>query len=164
MKICSRCHKETSDKKLYKVDEAWLCADCLYPDTEPVMIYPIGVVKNGLRRARTGFGTAGDKQGVSCIKLWESQHDFMYKLQEETHLTVVYYLHESDHVKSVFCRGLDGKKVGVFASRTPYRLNRIAVQDVRLVRVEGLALHVKGLDAINGSPVLDIKMRWRREP
>jgi tRNA (Thr-GGU) A37 N-methylase len=62
-------------------------------------------------------------------------------------------------VKSTFKRGLDGKEVGVFASRTPYRLSRIGIQDVKLVKVEGTTLYVEGLDAINGSPVLDIKLR-----
>ena len=76
---------------------------------------------------------------------------------------MVYYLHESENVRSVFNRGLDGKKVGVFASRTPYRLSRIAVQDVELVGIEDTVLLVKGLDAIDGSPVLDIKMKWSAE-
>ncbi|MBW2597596.1 MAG: SAM-dependent methyltransferase, partial [Deltaproteobacteria bacterium] len=58
-----------------------------------------------------------------------------------------------------FKRGLDGKEVGVFASRTPDRLSRIGIQDVRLVKVEGTTLVVKGLDAINGTPVLDIKLK-----
>jgi tRNA (Thr-GGU) A37 N-methylase len=55
---------------------------------------------------------------------------------------------------------MDGKKVGVFASRSPDRLSRIGIQDVRLVRIEGTTLVVEGMDAINGTPVLDIKLRW----
>jgi len=49
--------------------------------------------------------------------------------------------------------------VGVFASRTPNRLSKIAIQDVTLVKIEGTTLYVEGLDAINGSPVLDIKLK-----
>ena len=55
---------------------------------------------------------------------------------------------------------MDGKKVGVFASRTPHRLSKIAIQNVKLNQVEGLKLYVEGLDAVNGSPVIDIKMKW----
>ena len=58
----------------------------------------------------------------------------------------------------MFKRGLDGKEVGVFASRTPDRLSGIAVQNVRLVKIEGTTLYVENLDAIDGSPVLDIKL------
>jgi len=86
----------------------------------------------------------------------------MYKLEDERNLTIVYYLHKSRTVKARFKRGLDGKEVGVFASRTPDRLSRIGIQDVRLVKVEGTTLVVKGLDAINGTPVLDIKLKRKK--
>jgi tRNA (Thr-GGU) A37 N-methylase len=97
---------------------------------------------------------------TSQIQLIPSQRPFMYKVEEERFLTIVYYLHQSQTVRSVFHRGLDGKKVGVFASRTPDRLSRIGIQDVRLIRVEDTNLYVKGLDAIDGSPVLDVKLSW----
>jgi len=86
----------------------------------------------------------------------------MYRLEDEEYLTIVYYLHKMRRVRSRFKRGLDGKEVGVFASRTPDRLSRIGIQDVRLLRVAGTTLVVEGLDAIDGTPVLDIKMHWRR--
>ena len=73
----------------------------------------------------------------------------------------MYYLHQAKPVRSVFRRGLDGKEVGVFASRTPDRLSRIAIQEVALVKIEGTTLYVEGLDAIHGSPVLDIKLGWK---
>jgi tRNA-Thr(GGU) m(6)t(6)A37 methyltransferase TsaA len=46
---------------------------------------------------------------------------------------------------------------GIFASRSPYRPNKIGLTVVELLKVDGNVLHVKGLDAINGTPVLDIK-------
>ena len=84
----------------------------------------------------------------------------MHQLEDEKFLTVVYYLHQTRPVRSVFARGIDGKVVGVFATRTPDRLSRIAIQDVRLIKIKGTTLFVEGLDAIDGSPVLDLKMRW----
>ena len=48
-------------------------------------------------------------------------------------------------------------KVGVFASRSQYRPNHIALRLVRIVKVEDNVVFVEGLDAINGSKVLDIK-------
>jgi tRNA-Thr(GGU) m(6)t(6)A37 methyltransferase TsaA len=49
-------------------------------------------------------------------------------------------------------------KRGVFALHTPYRPNPIGVTVVDLLSVEGNALRVRGLDALNGTPVLDIKL------
>jgi tRNA-Thr(GGU) m(6)t(6)A37 methyltransferase TsaA len=51
----------------------------------------------------------------------------------------------------------DWPKVGILAQRGKGRPNRIGVCVCRLERVDGLTLHVRGLDAIDGTPVLDIK-------
>jgi tRNA-Thr(GGU) m(6)t(6)A37 methyltransferase TsaA len=48
-------------------------------------------------------------------------------------------------------------KVGIFAQRGKNRPNQIGVTICRIVSVEGLSVHVEGLDAIDGSPVLDLK-------
>ncbi|HOP30909.1 MAG TPA: TrmO family methyltransferase [Spirochaetota bacterium] len=154
---CSLCGKENVE--MIAVDGKQICTSCMYDHVEPISIYPIGFVVNNQQRAVRGFGlNKSDK--ISKIELFESQKPFMYKLEDEKKITVIYYLHKSGPVKSVFRRGLDGKKTGVFASRTPNRLSRLAIQNVKLIRIEGTTLYVEGLDAINGSPVLDIKMYW----
>jgi tRNA (Thr-GGU) A37 N-methylase len=119
-------------------------------------------VRNAQERNDSAFGLR-NRAGASRIELFPSQKRFMYKVEKEKRLTIVYYLHKTRPVRSRFKRGLDGKEVGVFASRTPDRLSRIGIQDVRLLRVEGTTLIVEGLDAIDGTPVLDIKMCWRCE-
>jgi tRNA-Thr(GGU) m(6)t(6)A37 methyltransferase TsaA len=48
-------------------------------------------------------------------------------------------------------------KRGVFALRSPHRPNHIGITEVELLTVENNVLSVRGLDAINGTPVLDIK-------
>jgi tRNA (Thr-GGU) A37 N-methylase len=53
-------------------------------------------------------------------------------------------------------------KVGIFAQRGKDRPNRLGTTICRIVRVDGLELHVTGLDAIDGTPVLDLKP-WVRE-
>jgi tRNA-Thr(GGU) m(6)t(6)A37 methyltransferase TsaA len=49
------------------------------------------------------------------------------------------------------------RKVGVFASRAPYRPNPIGLSCVELVDIQGLTLHIKGHDLLHGTPILDIK-------
>jgi len=160
---CSQCNKICLEKRAFVVDKAPVCHRCLFGDTPPVEIYPIGVVRNSQERDATEFGLR-NHAGRSRIELFPSQKRFMHKLEEEECVTIVYYLHKARPIRSRFKRGLDGKDVGVFASRTPDRLSRIGIQDVRLLRVEGTTLIVEGLDAIHGTPVLDIKMCWNRKP
>jgi len=158
---CAVCGCTYDEKALFIIDDERVCRRCLFGDVAPVEIYPIGRVINGLQRDGSNFGLRGDGK-VSQIQLSPLQKRFMYRLEDERFLTIVYYLHESRVVKSIFKRGLDHKKVGVFASRTPHRLSKIGIQDVKLLKIEGTTLYVEGLDAINGTPVLDIKLRWRR--
>jgi len=155
---CSECKGWVKKKNLCVVDGLRTCTKCMYGDTKPIEAYPIGIVRNKLQRTSTGFMPVGD-QRISRIELIATQEPFLHKLDEEEFITVVYYLHKSGPVKSTFKRGLDGKRVGVFASRTPDRLSKIGIQDVRLIKIEKTTLYVKGLDAINGSPVLDVKLK-----
>lgn len=135
-----------------------MCCKCLFGDVSPLNIYPIGIVKNNLKRDNSQFGRTGSDV-ISKIELLPSQKQFMSGLDEEPAITIVYYLHKSRSIKTFFNRGLDGKQVGVFASRTPDRLSRIGIQNVELISIEGTTLMVKGLDAINNTPVLDIKLK-----
>ncbi|MBN1382698.1 MAG: SAM-dependent methyltransferase [Deltaproteobacteria bacterium] len=156
---CSECGGRVEKARIFEVDGARICANCLYGGAVPFEIWPIGVVNNKLRRSAAGFGTDGPRD-ESCIELVPSQKRFLYKLEEEKFITVVYYLHKRKPVKSIFERGLDGKRTGVFATRTPDRLSGIGIQDVKLLKVEGTTIYVEGLDAVDGTPVLDIKMYW----
>ena len=80
-------------------------------------------------------------------------------LEPGSDLLVLYYLHQSTgYDLHVHPRGdLSRPLRGVFATRSPRRPNPIGVTTVRVRRVAGHVLEVIGLDALDGSPVLDIK-------
>lgn len=155
---CADCNAVCTVNDLFTIDDRQVCCKCLFGDETPVSIYPIGIVHNDLERDNTPFGRTGTST-ISRIELFPSQKQFMYGLDEEPEITIVYYLHKSRSVKTIFKRGLDGKRVGVFASRSPDRLSRIGIQNVTLMKIRGTILTVKGLDAISGTPVLDIKLK-----
>lgn len=157
---CTECGVQKEKSEICVIDDKPICVTCIYGDSEPLKIYPIGRVRTHLL-ASEKTGLPPDTRDISCIDLLPSQKRFMYNLDEESSLLIVYHFHLSDSVKSIFNRRLDGKKVGVFASRTPRRLSRIAVQQVRLLRISGMTLYVQGLDAMESSPVLDIKLGGR---
>ncbi len=83
-------------------------------------------------------------------------------IEDFTHALIVTYLHEArfDPSKHIVRRprGLaDMPEVGIFAQRAKGRPNPIGITAVSIVRVEPGALVVRGLDAIEGTPVVDIK-------
>ena len=153
---CSECGRESGKLSIRFIDNKPVCLNCLYGSVDPLSIWPIGFVVNDKKRSSEAFGTTGGD--VSEIRLSTGMARFMKGLADETHLTVVWQLHESRPIKSVFRRGWDSKKVGPFASRTPDRLTPIAITNVELLEVKGTTLTVSGLDAVDGTPVLDIKV------
>ena len=155
---CDECNSACNIDDLFTIDNRPVCRQCLFGNNEPFIIYPIGIVKNNLERDETPFGRKGSDT-ISTIELLPSQKRFMSGLDQESEIIIVYYFHKSRSVKTLFKRGLDGKQVGVFASRTPDRLSRIGIQDVKLINIQNTTLFVEGLDAICGTPVLDIKLK-----
>ena len=88
--------------------------------------------------------------------------DSVAGLADFSHLDIVYLFHLVDPARPVpharHPRGnVDWPLVGIFAQRAKDRPNRIGVSTCELVRVDGDTLVVRGLDAIDGTPVLDIK-------
>jgi len=161
MPTCSQCNENINQCCIDKIDGKLVCHSCLYNESKPYKIYPIGFVENETDPGQTfelNMKFTNSKSSVSKINLFESQKPFLFKLEDEKWITVVFYFHIQRPISSTFARGLDGKKVGVFASRTPFRLSRIGISEVELIKVEGTTLFVKNFDAFNGSPVLDIKI------
>jgi tRNA-Thr(GGU) m(6)t(6)A37 methyltransferase TsaA len=90
------------------------------------------------------------------------QPDACAGLEAFSHVEVVYHFHRVEDAEIV--RGArhprgrkDWPRVGIFAQRAKGRPNRLGVTVAKLERVDGLTLVVRGLDAIDGTPVLDVK-------
>ena len=103
-----------------------------------------------------------DKNVVSKIVFREELTKALEGVEEFSHLFVLFWLHEmSDddrRVMMVHPRGRsDMPLLGIFATRTPHRPNPIGLTRVKLLNVEGNVVTVQGLDAFDGTPVLDIK-------
>jgi tRNA (Thr-GGU) A37 N-methylase len=116
-------------------------------------MYPIGYVREGLPEDATHGSRV---EGIARLELLPTMAPFLEGLADEKRLTVIWAFDRSPGVTTVFNRR-DGKQAGIFSSHSPNRINPIAITHVDLVRVEGTTLYVRGLDAYEGSPVLDIK-------
>lgn len=120
---------------------------------------PIGTVKSPFTEPREQKW----EDVTSEIHLDETLTEGLVGLSGFSHIYVIYHLHQAapfdprtDLVKRPRGRA-DLPLAGVFARRSPHRPNPIAVTIVRLLGVNQNILTVKGLDALDGTPVLDIK-------
>jgi tRNA-Thr(GGU) m(6)t(6)A37 methyltransferase TsaA len=127
-------------------------------------VFPIGFVHSPIAEA------IDDAWGeVECrIDLDRSRFeaDCLAGLEEFSHVEIVFLFDRVQdsaiHFGARHPRGRsDWSKVGIFAQRAKDRPNRIGMTVCRLLTVDGLSILVEGLDAIDGTPVLDIKPYMR---
>lgn len=74
-----------------------------------------------------------------------------------SHIYLIFHLHKSDGYELKVKPFLDTVKRGLFACRAPRRPNQIGLSIVRLERVEENMVHVRDVDMLDGTPLLDIK-------
>lgn len=125
-----------------------------------IEINPIGYVRGG--RAEPIDDNWGDVEAVIELDAAQFDPDVTAGLSDFSHLDVVYVFHlvseEKIETRARHPRGNEEwPLVGIFAQRAKGRPNRIGVTTCEIVAVDGLRVTVRGLDAIDGTPVVDLK-------
>jgi tRNA-Thr(GGU) m(6)t(6)A37 methyltransferase TsaA len=124
---------------------------------EPVLLRPIGVVRNNVRERYEGWESVR-----SDLIFRDDLLDALDGIEDYSHVIVVFYLHavpdEELTTGRIHPRGDPQYPLqGVLATRSQRRPSAIGVAVVPLLRRRGNILRVRGLDAIDGTPLLDIK-------
>ena len=83
--------------------------------------------------------------------------DGLKDLHGFSHIYLFYYFHQSRKICLHLKPYLSDHEHGIFATRAPHRPNKLGMSLVRLVRIKDNILHVKDIDILNGTPLLDIK-------
>jgi len=83
--------------------------------------------------------------------------DGLKGLQRFSHIYLFYYFNQSQKTCLRLKPYLSDQEHGIFATRAPHRPNKLGMSLVRLVRVEDNIIHVKDIDILDGTPLLDIK-------
>ncbi len=125
-----------------------------------ITLKPIGFVRNKVKEAGSR-GSHKWEQIVSEIVVDASLSEALDGLEEFSHIVVLYWMHRLAEDKLPLkihpMRNEELPLTGLFATRAPMRPNPIGQTAVRLLERRGNNLKVKGLDALDGSPVIDIK-------
>ena len=96
------------------------------------------------------------REAVSEIEVFEKYADGLFKCEQSLFLEVFFQFHKAGPYQ-LKTHTYTGNYKGVFATRSPQRPSQIGNTIVRLLERRGNVLRVKGLDAINGTPLIDIK-------
>jgi len=114
-----------------------------------IELYPVGTVKKS-------------NQDCQEIEIYEDFSKALEGIESFKYLWILFWLHkispEDRKILQVHPRGnFSIPKRGVFTTRSPARPNLIGLTKVEFLKKEGNVIFVKGLDALEGSPILDIK-------
>jgi tRNA-Thr(GGU) m(6)t(6)A37 methyltransferase TsaA len=119
---------------------------------------PIGFVSSPYRNTGEipkGLGAKHEADGV--LKILPEFEPGLTDIEGFSHLIVIWEFDQSDGFELLGTPPSDNRAHGVFATRSPRRPNPIALTTVELRRREGIELQVRGVDMLDGTPILDIK-------
>jgi tRNA (adenine37-N6)-methyltransferase len=119
---------------------------------------PIGFVSSPYTQASEvpkGLGAKHDADGV--LKILPEFEPGLTDIEGFSHLIVIWEFDRSKGFDLLGTPPSDNRTHGVFATRSPRRPNPIGLTTVELRRRQGLELHVRGVDMLDGTPILDIK-------
>jgi len=103
-------------------------------------------------------GTESGQSAMATLKLAEwLDEQVVQDLSGFERIWLIFAFHLSEGWKNVVKPPRGGPKRGVLATRSPHRPNSIGLSAVELLSVEGRTLHLRGVDLLDGTPVLDIK-------
>lgn len=118
---------------------------------------PIGFVSSPYKTGSEipkGLGTKHEADGV--FKILPEFELGLTDIEGFSHLMVIWEFDRSDGFELLGRPPFDNRPHGVFATRSPRRPNPIGLTTVELLRRDGVDLHVRGVDMLDGTPILDI--------
>ncbi len=119
---------------------------------------PIGYVRSPFKDAQEipkGLGAKHETDGV--LEILPEFEVGLTDIEGFSHLMVIWVFHRSQGFELLGTPPSDDRPHGVFATRSPKRPNSIGLTVVELRRRDGLRLYVRGVDMLDGTPILDIK-------
>ena len=122
-----------------------------------MQLTPIGIIHSPYKQRGEAPRQGRLTKTEVTLEIFPPFNNALKDISRCSHLIVLYWCHQADREMLLSRPPLSPVEVGVFASRSPHRPNPIAFCVADLVRDEENRLIVTGVDALDGSPLLDIK-------
>jgi tRNA-Thr(GGU) m(6)t(6)A37 methyltransferase TsaA len=122
------------------------------------IMHPIGTVRSPYTdRAAIPMGPGAKHEAEGVLEVRRDLEPGLTDIEGFSHLYVIWVFHQAEGFELLGTPPTDDRPHGVFATRGPYRPNPLGLTVVRLLKRDGPRLHVRGLDMLDGTPILDIK-------
>ena len=125
---------------------------------DDIKLKPIGIVHSPFKEP---VGVPKDStdgmEYQGTIEIFSEYRDGLKDLDGFSHIFVLFYFHKSEYSHLIVKPYLDNHLRGVFATRSPHRPNFIGLSVVEVLGIDDGILHIRGIDMIEGTPILDIK-------
>ena len=127
-------------------------------DPMKIVYHPIGIFHTELT-PQTGAPRQGilQPENKGTIEVYPEYQEALRDLEKFEYIIVIYHMHLSKGWHTPVRPPSSSHAFGLFATRSPNRPNSIGFSVIKLEKVEGNMLHVRGIDVFNKTPVLDIK-------
>jgi len=123
-----------------------------------ISITSIGIIEtpfNDLKGMPIQPSGAAEVCGTVIVK--KEYEQGLNDIEGFSHIILLYHFHQSQGYNLMVTPFMDDKKRGVFSTRAPRRPNPIGLSIVQLVKREKNKISIKGIDVLNGTPLIDIK-------
>lgn len=122
-----------------------------------IELHPIGFIRSPYRERGDAPRQGRLSDTVSEIVIDPAYEEGLFRVGEKTHLFVLCWFDRADRERLRVTPPKNPVEHGVFATRSPDRPNPVSISVVDLLGIKGCVLSVRGLDALDGTPVIDIK-------
>ena len=119
---------------------------------------PIGIIRSPFAdTAEIPKGPGAKHEAEGVLELRPDLEAGLTDIEGFSHLFVIWVFDRAEGFELLTATPLDHQSHGVFATRSPFRPNPIGLTVVQLLRRDGHRLRVRGLDMLDGTPILDLK-------
>jgi tRNA-Thr(GGU) m(6)t(6)A37 methyltransferase TsaA len=136
------------------------------PDDLPLVLRPIGIVRSSLRRREDAPRQGNEGAPEAWVDIESNVLAALKGIEPGVDVILITWFHQASRdTLQVHPRDDETRPLtGVFATRSPDRPNPLGLHRVHIIEVEGSSLRVGPLEAIDGTPVVDIKPVLREVP
>ncbi len=123
-----------------------------------ILFNPIGIVHSPFKIPKgVPIQSSAGKNFEATVEIYPEYVEGLKDLEGFSHIILLYHLHLIKQSKLKVIPFMDNVLRGVFSTRAPSRPNPIGLSIVELQKIENNILHIKDVDIVNGTPLLDIK-------